>query len=256
MENMNNDQPPQQQPQAAVMPTTPDPQPAPSRLPTAGTMLSKAWSLFQNRLNALLTVTIIGMLIIFVIGFIFGGSSFFATGRSHTALLGIGGLITSIVAIIIGVIQQGALITVVASDHPITWQDAYRAGSKRFWALLGAALLVGIAVVIGFVLFVIPGVILAVWFCVTAFCLMLENKGIMDSIKQSKAYVKGRWSETAWRLSVLIVIVIIVSIPVAVLGAFNPLVGQLLNLIFSVMVTPFVVCYSYILYRSLRGEPI
>ena len=81
---------------------------------------------------------------------------------------------------------------------------------------------------------------------------MLENKGAIESIKQSKAYVSGRWLDVFWRLLIIIIILIVVSMLVSLIGSTSSMVGTILNLVFSILVTPFFVCYLYILYRGLR----
>jgi hypothetical protein len=95
--------------------------------------------------------------------------------------------------------------------------------------LLLPALLVSILTYLiifgGFVLLIIPGIIFSVWFAFSIYEVVLKNKKVIESIKASKALVKGRWWAVLWRLVV----------PIAVFGLaliiVNSLVGGILSIV-------------------------
>ena len=59
------------------------------------------------------------------------------------------------------------------------------------------AILYGLAIVVGLILLVIPGIILSISLCLAFYLVALENKGAVDSLKSSHALVKGYWWRTA-----------------------------------------------------------
>lgn len=62
---------------------------------------------------------------------------------------------------------------------------------KKLWSLVGAGVLIWLAVFGGLLLFIVPGIILACWFSLTYFVMFDENLGAIDSMKRSKQLVSG-----------------------------------------------------------------
>lgn len=78
--------------------------------------------------------------------------------------------------------------------------EALRSAGPRFPAALGAVLVYGIAVSVGFLLLVVPGV----WLLVRGFCAaqvaVIEEEAPLRSLGRSAALVRGRWWSTAGTL--------------------------------------------------------
>lgn len=64
-----------------------------------------------------------------------------------------------------------------------------------------SSILTGIFVFLGFLLFIIPGVILSIWYSFVFYEVVLDNKGAKESLTSSKALVVGRWWAVLWRLA-------------------------------------------------------
>src|SRR5262245_30316282 len=65
---------------------------------------------------------------------------------------------------------------------------------SRFFSLVGISILVGLGVGIGFLLLVIPGIILALRWAVAVPACVVENKGPLQSMSRSAELTKGhRW---------------------------------------------------------------
>jgi hypothetical protein len=79
----------------------------------------------------------------------------------------------------------------------------------RFFAV---SILVGLAVGVGFVLLIIPGIIFATWFSMSMFVLVNENIGIIESMKRSKALVKGKFWPVAGKLAIFMLFTIVGNI--------------------------------------------
>lgn len=61
-------------------------------------------------------------------------------------------------------------------------------------------ILTGLAVVSGIILFIIPGIIFAIWFGFSFYSVILDNKRGLEALKYSKLLVSGRWWGVVWRL--------------------------------------------------------
>jgi hypothetical protein len=224
--------------------------------PSAGQLLSKAWQIYKARAKTLLLIALIPALILFIAGLIVGGT---ASSTDRVAVGGAASLILLVIALIVGFLEQGALVTAVSAPSDPGLGAAYKTAGNRFGALIVAGILAAVAVTVGLVMFIVPGIVLAVWFCLAAVIVMVEGKGGVAALKASKAYVSGRWSKVAWYLLILVLVIIGLAIVVAVasgiLGFINPYLGSLLNLAFNIAVVPLGTAYSYVLYDTLRSRP-
>jgi hypothetical protein len=71
---------------------------------------------------------------------------------------------------------------------------------KYIIPIILASILTGIIIFLGVIFFVIPGIIFAIWFAFISYEIILEDKKIMESLRNSKALVTGRWWAVLWRL--------------------------------------------------------
>jgi len=229
---------------------------APGAWPSAGKLLGKAWQIYKARPKTLLVVALIPSLVLFILGLIFGGS---ASLTNRATVGGVASIVLLVVGIIIGSLEQGALVNAVSAASDPGPGNAYKAASNRLGALVWTAILGGIIIVVGFIVFIVPGIILAVWYCLAAVIVMLEGKSGFAALKASKAYVSGRWGKVAWYLVVLVLVIIgvaiLVGIASAILSFVSPYLGAVLNLIFNIAIVPLGAAYSYVLYETLRNNP-
>jgi uncharacterized membrane protein len=88
-----------------------------------------------------------------------------------------------------------------------------------FWRYLGGSLLLAITVMVGFMLFVIPGIIWAIMFQFYAFLIIDRNLGIMDSFKHSVEVSKSvRWKLLGFGL--LLAVINYLGLLVFLIGLF------------------------------------
>jgi hypothetical protein len=106
------------------------------------------------------------------------------------------------------------------------------------------SILIGIVVSLGLVLLIIPGIIFAVWFSMSLFVLVNQKTGILESMKRSKALVKGKFWAVLGRLSIFMLFTLLGD----VVFSFLPLgLGAVVVTIFGgLFLLP-----GYFLYREL-----
>lgn len=153
-------------------------------------------------------------------------------------------------------IFMGIAMVFAVSDSNLSVKGAYAKAKPYFWRYIGLVILLSVIVMVGMILLVIPGIIFAVWLSMAYFVLILENKNITDSLKQSKDYVTGHWWGVFGRMLFLVLASIVVGlaagIVIGIFSIFIPemVVGILFNLLNLVLV-PISVSYFYLLYRDL-----
>lgn len=126
-------------------------------------------------------------------------------------------------------------------------------------SLLVAQLVAGILIAIGMVLFIVPGIILAIMFSLIIPTIIMEQKGAFESLGRSRRLVSNRWLKTFALLLILGIIMIIVSGVVSVLALFSsttyPAIDTLLTSIVSAFVAPISpIAMVYLYYAMVARE--
>ncbi|HYU87093.1 MAG TPA: zinc-ribbon domain-containing protein, partial [Candidatus Bathyarchaeia archaeon] len=103
------------------------------------------------------------------------------------------------------------------------------------WAL---SIIVGIIVVLGFIALVVPGIILAIMFSLALPVLLIENKGVTESMGRSRQLVSHRWTKTFGTFLVLGIIVLIASLIFSAITAPLGIIGPVVNGILSALYQP------------------
>lgn len=94
--------------------------------------------------------------------------------------------------------------------------QCFSIGFGRFWTALGAGALYVLALLIGFVLLVVPGLILMISLGLVWTLVALERQGAIESLKASHHLVWGHW----WRTSAVFMVAILVYyIPSLLVGS-------------------------------------
>lgn len=101
-----------------------------------------------------------------------------------------------VISIILGAVAQGMIIKSVAdiylSQEP-DFIDNLKLGLKKSGVIILTALLVLICVCFGFILLFAPGLYLAVMWFVVGPAIVIENNGVIESMKRSWELVSGSW---------------------------------------------------------------
>jgi hypothetical protein len=124
----------------------------------------------------------------------------------------------------------------------------------RILFLLAASIITGILIVLGLIVLVIPGIILAIIFSLVYPAIMLENTGVIESLSRSRALVSNRWLKTFGLLLVLGIIVAIVSGVVAVITAPLGVVSPLLSSVLTAFINPIFPIAITLYYYSMKAR--
>ncbi|WP_425981577.1 hypothetical protein [Brevundimonas sp. TWP1-2-1b1] len=100
--------------------------------------------------------------------------------------------------------------------------DAFSIGIQNFLPLLGLAIIASIGMMLGFVLLLVPGMILAVMWSVGSPAVVVEKRGVFASLQRSRELTKGyRWSV----FGLLVIYVILSWIIGAAIGGLSLATG-------------------------------
>jgi hypothetical protein len=193
-------------------------------------------------------------------------------GPYETALLG------DSVGTILGVVLITSLLAMAAYLAVLSIQDAISnnrimaideavlAGLTRLPAMLGASILYGLAIGLGLVLLIVPGIILSVYWILFTIAVISDRKGPVQSLGYSYQLIKGHWWRSATILGVLGIIAMVLYAALIMLVAGGAIGGAIGNedsaglLIFSSLttalvsaaVTPLFYAILLVMYNDLK----
>lgn len=212
-------------------------------------LLTDAWTLYKENFNKLIIVGLVPAIATLIA---WSGSNMEVRGEFMFPTLPFGTLILVITAALMSIVGGMALIKVLMNPKEISVTDAYSFALSKFFPYIWVCILVGAVVTAGFILLIIPGIIACVYFALSTFVLIGEDVRGVAALKKSYAYVDGRWSRVFVRILALIAGVIVVSFILSFFFGNEKAIFHIGDLIFSLIVTPFVTAYLYLLYVDLK----
>ncbi|MBS7655177.1 zinc-ribbon domain-containing protein [Candidatus Bathyarchaeota archaeon] len=154
-------------------------------------------------------------------------------------------LFATILSWIINMIAGGVTVKYTSSlleETPINLKESFKIVIRKLPALLGASFISGLLIAIGFMLLVVPGIILSIIFFLFTPAIIIENLGIIASLKRSRNLVAKRWIKTFGILLFLMILIGLASFISGRIQAFlvgSPIqIGFLISSIISALVTP------------------
>jgi hypothetical protein len=170
-------------------------------------------------------------------------------------------LLSVLFSLIVSLLAFGA-ITISVSDiclgNAPSLVRSYKKIFGLFVKMLSTSLLQLLFILLGFVLFIIPGIIALLWFLFTPCVVALEGLGGFAALKRSKALGRRYY----WRnLGVFVLIVIVCAVIGGILGGFYGLLfpgtlGRFPHRVFMVVIqslsTPLSLTAIILLYYDLR----
>jgi hypothetical protein len=235
----------------------------------AGEIISKSVALYRD--NAKLLLSYVGLLLIptSVLQIATVLFSQYAT-RSNLGMTLLLIVVFSIAISIVNVWITIAMVRAIAARYMGTSvKDVKTELSGSTPVLLTAILasiLVGLVVIGGMILLIIPGIIFSVWFAFVFYAVVLDNKKTTEAMKASKALVSGRWWSVFWLLLapgiVFAVVMIILQWTAGLLVFLPDMFGTVGMMAYLVIVTaagliaaPLSTTAPTILYLELKKTP-
>ncbi len=155
--------------------------------------------------------------------------------------LGILLIIAVVVLTIIVRIGYTKIYLKMADGQPVKIKEIFTE-YKLFWKYLGVSILMGLAIMIGFILLIIPGIIFALMYSMAPLILIDTNSGVVTSMKESAAITKGN------RIKLLFFFFVACIVNFVGLAAFG------LGLLFTVPVTMFASIHVYRTLSKMRAS--
>ncbi len=127
-----------------------------------------------------------------------------------------------------------------------TLGESYRVSMERLGDIVVASCIVGIAVGIGLLFFVLPGLVLAFFFIFTFQEIIVKGKSAFEAITGSYELVKETFSNTLGFFILLLIVTLIIG---GILGLV-PMVG---NFVATLIITPYCAIVTTVYYLQVAG---
>jgi uncharacterized membrane protein len=176
--------------------------------------------------------------------------------RDVTLILILSG-VSFIVMLLLSMLSQAVILQAAFQDmrrQPVNVTESLKVGLRRFFPVIALALLMGLLLVLGFMLLVVPGFIFyTMWFVALPIC-VVERLGPVKSLGRSQQLTKGhRWKIFGLLLLLMIFSAIVTGTVEFVLYAAG---GDIVALIGKLIVTALWAAFSSVViavtYHDLR----
>jgi hypothetical protein len=169
-----------------------------------------------------------------------------------------------VIDLVTGPMLVGALVYGTIRDlegRHVSMAQCLAVGSKYWFRLLGLGLLEVLAVAVGLLLVVVPGVLLILRWSVAASAVVMEDRGIQEAMGRSASLTEfRRWPIFLLALIYLVLAVVLsLALTALIQGPLDirahPWLGVALSSIFATTTTLVQITVAAALFRHLRGDP-
>jgi hypothetical protein len=213
----------------------------------AGRVISEAFETYQSHAGPLLG----GALIVIGIAGVINGI-LVVTGSLILALVG------ALIGLAAGFLYTGYVVKLVQDvrdgrrDNSVG--ELLSAATPYVGTLILNGILAGIAITIGFVLIIVPGLILLTIWAVIAPSIVVEDQSVFGAFGRSRELVRGNGWSVFFAIVLAFLIVFVVSLIAGVIGASIGDAGRvILQTIANVLTAPVAALVSSILFFDLGG---
>ena len=217
----------------------------------AGEVVRSAWELYKAHWRTFIPLAAIVYVILGLVTLVLA------------ALLGAVGAVIGALVNLVGVFWlQGALVEAVRDvrdgRQDLSIQETFNRVRPHLPAIIVAGLLAGIAIVIGLILLIVPGLFLLTIWCLIVPAIVLEGKSAGESFSRSRELVRGHGWSVFGVIVITFVAIILANIVVSLALIWLPeeVRGFFQSLVANTLVGPFfAVALTLTYYALVRPEP-
>ena len=222
----------------------------PTKLSSFDELFKRSWQIYKERFSVFMGILIIPFLFVITTtaaGLIlpsFKSSFLFALLAFFLLILGV---IVNLWAII------SILYAIKDREEKVGVRECFKRAKSKILSYLWVGFLVGFINLGGAFLLIIPGIIFYIWFVLSPYVLIAEEKKGFSALWKSKQLVKGNWWPVFWRFLLIGLIFSIVGLFFAIFSKDN-LFFSLIRIIFSFLAFPFTATFSFLIYEELKRQ--
>lgn len=209
--------------------------------------IKEAWKIYTKKENFVFFAKIMAVLVIAttVVGLIYNyfyPTDYLKNSDFSNIPMFIGFITFSLTSLVLGLWTQTttyfAIIKMGESE-----KEVFKIGYQKIGRFLLISLVIGLIILGGILLLIIPAIIFGVWYSFSTFLILDKGMKIGTALKTSKAMVKGKFWEISGRFFVFGLVSFVVSLLLTAIPYGGPLVVS--------FVAPLFMLPFYLLYKDL-----
>ena len=214
-------------------------------------VLGEAWRMYRAHAGHLLAIAFVIYLVAAVIAALLA-----LAGGLFGALLG------SLVELVAAFLVQAALVNAVQDVRDgradLSIGETVSAATPYLGAVAAASILAGIAITVGFILIIVPGLFLITIWAVIVPVIVIERSGALASFGRSQQLVRGRGWHVFGTLVLVFLILLVVYIVLGLILVALPVLlrSGLSTVISGTLVAPFLALVVTLIYYRLTGADV
>jgi len=175
-------------------------------------------------------------------------------------------VIANAIALVAGYLYQGMVVEaardILDGRRDQSVGGLFRSAGSVVGTLIVVGVLAGIAIAIGFVLLIIPGLFLITIWAVIVPVVVIERTGVFDAFGRSRELVKGHGWQVFGVLVLLFIGAFVAQILIAAIlgGIFDSVFGFALGvLLTSLLISPLTALAASVIFfdlKAIKGEPV
>ncbi len=212
---------------------------------SVGETLNEVFSIYGEHIGLLLPIAFWLFLVVAIVDGLIGGSILLLA-------------VSLAIGTIAGTLYQGVVVNLVRNLHAGRADSSARelidAALPVVLPLIGAGLLAGVCIGIGFILLIVPGLYLATVWAVIAPVIVIEGSGVTASFGRSRRLVRGNGWPVLGAILVAGVIVLVGSLVFGVIAngiSDGPIVRIVFSAIASTITAPISALVAAVIYFRL-----
>ena len=207
-----------------------------------GDVIGRAFQIYREQIGVLLPAALLVFAIDAVVSWVFDE--------------GVLAVVAAVVSLVLAVLYQGMVVQLVRDvqdgrrDHTVG--ELFSSVSPVLLVLIAVSILAGLGIAIGFVLLIVPGLILLTFWSVVAPVTVIERPGVFSAFSRSWELVRGYGWPVFGTIVLVFLLVIVASIAAALIGLALGDVGRaILGWIFDALTQPVAALTASVLYFTL-----
>lgn len=165
------------------------------RLPGAFSLFKPSVEGIVLNLGAYAALVLLPVLVFFAAGFI--GGILQGTNSTTSSVFFVGVILFGLLVYLLFLPAYPYLQLKSARSEKVSFDQAFHTGLKYAWRFYGISLLVGLIIMIGILLFIVPGIIFIRWYLLSAYYLYDQEVSISEAMRLSKEQSK-QFSGALW----------------------------------------------------------
>lgn len=180
------------------------------------------------------------------------------SGSDESLIFLTASIVVNLLLMISSLITVISLVYLFGKDEILTLVEYFKLGLYKFWSYVWISIIYGFIIFGGYILVVVPGILFGVWFSMSYYVLILEDRKGLEALTRSRHLIVGKFWATVWRFVFWGLVTAVFFIPFVVLDF---IVGPDLSRVYSLLgiaIFPLGVAYYVAFFKNLvevKKEP-